>query len=76
MPFTPVSNNSKVEKTNESVLFYIKHLAAENGFLRLGANKESSTIAPTLEIVSSTYMEGVHRRRQTVYLRGEIYDSI
>ena len=74
--YPPVSNNFKVEKTNERALFYIKHLAAENGFLRQGASKESSTIAPTLEIVSNTYMEGVPRQRQTVSPRREIYDSI
>ena len=57
-------------------MFYIKHLAAENGFLSWGASKESSTIASTLEIVSSTFMEGVPRQRQTVSPRREIHDSI
>ena len=55
---------------------YIKHLSAENGFLRWGASKESSNIAPTLEIVSNTYMEVEPRQRQTVSPRREIYDSI
>ena len=40
------------------------------------SKKESSTIAPTLEIVFNTYMEGVPRQRQTVSPRREIYDSI
>ena len=52
--FPPVSNNSKIDKINERVVFYIKHLAAENGFLKRGASKQSSTIAPTLEIASNT----------------------
>ena len=64
--YSPVSYNSKVEKTNERALIYIKHLAAENGFLRQGASKVSSTIATTLEIVSNTYMEGLSRQSQTV----------
>ena len=64
--FPPVSNNSKIDKINERVVFHIKHLAAENGFLgwEWGASKVSSTIAPTLEIVSNTYIEGVFRQRQ------------
>ena len=74
--YPPVSNNSKVEKTNERALFYIKYLAAENGFLSRGANKESSTISATLEIVSNTYMEDVPRQRQTLSPRRESYDSI
>jgi len=40
------------------------------------SKKESSTIAPTLGIVSNTYMEGVPRQRQTVSPRRQIYDSI
>ena len=31
--FPPVSNNSKIDKINERVVFNIKHLEAENGFL-------------------------------------------
>ena len=31
--FPPVSNNSKIDKINERVVFNIKHLAAENGFV-------------------------------------------
>ena len=31
--FPPVSNNSKIDKKNERVIFNIKHLTAENGFL-------------------------------------------
>ena len=31
--FPPVSNNSKIDKINERVIFNIKHLTAENGFL-------------------------------------------
>ena len=57
-------------------MYYIKHLAAENAFLRQGASKESSTTAPTLEIVSNTYMEIVPRHRQTVSAGREIYDYI
>ena len=56
-------------------MLYIKHLAADNGFLRRGASKESSTIAPTLEVVFNTYMESVPRQRQTVSPGREIYDS-
>jgi len=56
----------KVEKTKERMVFYIKCQAAENGFLRWGASKETSTIAPTLEIISNTYMEGLSRQRQMV----------
>ena len=59
-------NNSKVEKTNERALFYIKHLAAENGFLRRGGSKESSTITSTLKIFSNTYMEGVSRQKHSL----------
>ena len=44
--------------------------------MRSGASKESFTIAPTLEIVSNTYMEVEPRQRQTVSPRREIYDSI
>ena len=57
-------------------MFYIKYLAAENGFLIWGASKESSTTAPTQEIVSNTYMEVVPRQRQTVSAGREIYDYI
>ena len=57
-------------------MFYIKHLTAENGFLTWGASKESSTTAPTQEIVSNTYMEVVPRQRQTVSAGREIYDYI
>ena len=34
--FPPVSNNSRIDKINERVVFNIKHLAAENGFLMGG----------------------------------------
>ena len=54
-------------------MFYIKHLAAENGFLRPGASKESSTIAPTLEIVSNTYMEGIPRQRQSLPRKRDLW---
>ena len=48
------------EEINERAVFYIKCQAAENGFLGVGwgAIKVSSTIVPTLEIVSNTCMEG------------------
>ena len=67
-----VSNNLKVEEINEKAAFYIKCQAAENGFLRQGASKVSSTIAPTLEIVSNTYTEGLSRQRQMITSRREI----
>ena len=35
----------------------------------------NSTIAPTLEIVSNTYLEGLSRQRQMVTSRREILDS-
>ena len=35
----------------------------------------NSAIAPTLEIVSNTYTEGLSRQRQTVTSRREILDS-
>ena len=54
----------KVDEINKRAVFYIKFQAAENGFLKQGASKVSSTIAPTLEIVSNTYMEGLSRQRQ------------
>ena len=53
-------------RDNERAVFYIKCQVDQNGFLRQGASKESSTIAPTLEIVSNTYMEGVPRQRQSL----------
>ena len=56
----------RAEEINERAVFYIKCQAAENGFLRQGARKVSSTIATTLEIVSNTYMEGLSRQSQTV----------
>ena len=56
----------KIEEINERAVFYIQCQAAENGFLRQGARKVSSTIATTLEIVSNTYMEGLSRQSQTV----------
>jgi len=62
----------KVEDINERAVFYIKCQAAENGFLRRGASKVSSTIAPTLEIVSNTYMDGLSKHRQTVSPRRQI----
>ena len=61
----PVSNNSKIDKINERVFFYIKHLVAKNGFLEgLGSKQVSSTTVSTLETDSNTYMEGVFRQRQ------------
>ena len=54
-------------------MFYIKHLSAENGFLRWGASKESSNIAPTLEIVSNTYMEGIPRQRQSLPRKRDLW---
>ena len=65
----------KVEDINERAVFYIKCQAAENGFLRWGASKVSSTIAPTLEIVSNTYMDGLSKQRQMVSPRREMWDS-
>ena len=65
----------KVDEINERSVFYIKCQAAENGFLRQGASKVSSTIAPTLEIVSNAHMEGLSRQRQMVTSRREILDS-
>jgi len=62
----------KVEEIKERSVFYIKSQAAEYGFLRQGTSKVSSTIAPTLETVSNTYMEGVYRQRQMVSSRREI----
>ena len=70
--YSPVSNNLKIEEINERADFYIKCQASENGFQRQGASKVSSTIAPTLEIVSNTYMEGLSRQRQMVSSRREI----
>ena len=70
--YLPVLNNSKVDKINEREVFYTKHQAAENGFLSGGASKVSSTISPTLEIISSTSMEVVSRQRQMVSPRREI----
>jgi len=62
----------KVDEINKRAVFYIKCQATENGFQRRGASKVSSTIAPTLEIVSNTYMEGLSRQRQMVSSRREI----
>jgi len=62
----------KVEDINERAVFYIKCQTAESGFLKQGASKVSSTIAPTLEIVSNTYMDGLSEQRQTVSTRREI----
>ena len=45
----------KVEEINEKEVFYIKSQTAENGFLRQGASKVSSTIAQTLEIEKKNY---------------------
>jgi len=56
----------KVDEINGIAVFYIKCQALANGFLGRGASKVSSTTAPTLEIVSNTYMEGLSRQRQTV----------
>ena len=70
--YSPVSNNLKIEEINERADFYIKCQATENRFLRRGASKVSSTIAPTLEIVSNTYMDGLFKQRQTVSPRREI----
>ena len=70
--YLPVSNNSKVDEINERAVFYTKHQAAENGFLIRGASKVSSTIAPTLEIISNTSLEVVYRQRQMVSPRREI----
>jgi len=64
--YSPVSNNLKIEEINERADFYIKCQATENGFLRQGASKVSSTIVPTLEIISNTYMKGLSRQRPTV----------
>ena len=61
----------KVEEIKEREVFKIKSQAVEYGFLRQGTSKVSSTIAPTLEIVSNAHMEELSRQRQMVFPRRE-----
>ena len=63
----------RVEEIKEREVFYIKSQAVEYGFLRQGTSKVSSTIAPTLEIVSNTYMEGIPRQRQSLPRKRDLW---
>ena len=59
-------------KDKRKIIFLHQKSGSRVWIPEAGNKKVSSTIAPTLEIISKTYMEGLSRQRQTVSPRREI----